>query len=101
MNARDPGLQAERTQLAWVRTGAAVAVNAALLLRAAALTHSTAMLIGAALLGAMSIVVIALGVQRGRRLAYAGPSPPGALLMASVSAVGVLASACALRAFGA
>ncbi|HUG26290.1 DUF202 domain-containing protein [Piscinibacter sp.] len=101
MNARDPGLQSERTQLAWVRTGVAIVVNAALLLRVGALSHSTALLICAALLGAISTVVIALGFQRGRRLASAGPSPPGAMLMASVSAAGAFASGCALWAFSA
>lgn len=101
MNVRDPGLQAERTQLAWVRTGAVMVVDTALLLRIAFASNSVPLGVCASLLGAAAIVVIALGIRRGRLLASVRPSSPDQGLMAALSTVGVLAAGCALWALSA
>lgn len=62
-----PGLQAERTHLAWGRTGLGFLVNAGLLIRFAPLAHPPALAYGAAgVLAVGGMVVSALG-----RLSYA------------------------------
>ena len=88
-DARDPGLQPERTALAWSRTGLAVLVNALLVLRAGLQLGSrpTAGL-GVALLSA-ALVVIVYGARRQRQLLRGGvPAAPAARVFA---AVGLLA----------
>ncbi len=82
MTPGDPGLQAQRTALAWVRTGLSVFVNALLALRAGMQGGSplTAWL-GVALLVAAAMTV-ACGTLRRRQLA-ATPTPgaPHATMM--------------------
>jgi len=65
---RDPGLQAERTALAWNRTGLAVLTNALLVLRSGWASGQTALtLAGAALLAAAAAAVL-YGAERRRHL---------------------------------
>lgn len=94
---RDPGLQVERTALAWSRTGLAVLVNALLALRSGWVTGEVSItFLGVALL--LSAAVVALcGTRRGRHLASDGGavSAPGSIV-AGVAAVALLACAAAL-----
>ncbi len=69
---RDPGLQAERTALAWIRTALAILVNAFLALR-------TAWSTGHALVSALAIALLfaaaaAAGCGMWRRHVLLGPS---------------------------
>ena len=66
---RDPGLQGERTALAWSRTGLAVLVNALVVLRSGLSYGSRPIaVLGVALLLAACGVML-YGVQRKRQLA--------------------------------
>ena len=88
----DPGLQAQRTALAWVRTGLSVFVNALLALRSglqggSALTTS----LGVALLAAAAMTV-ACGALRRRQLGASGsPGAPPAPMIWAVGATTGLA----------
>lgn len=63
MSSRDPGLQPERTALAWQRTGLSAGVTAALLLRTGMTGGSPLGLIGAGCV----LIIVALGWLMGRR----------------------------------
>lgn len=93
---RESGLQGERTALAWTRTGLAVLLNAALLLRAGLLQPSKPLAAcGAALLVAAAAVTL-YGARRKRQLASSPPlvaAPPAALLaLAAVALVTCVAA---------
>ncbi|MEJ3403706.1 DUF202 domain-containing protein [Rathayibacter sp. YIM 133350] len=70
--ARDPGLQPERTRLAWTRTALALVLNAVLVVRSG-IVHDLPVftVIGAGLIVAAA-AEIAIGVRRARALAEAG-----------------------------
>jgi uncharacterized membrane protein YidH (DUF202 family) len=79
--SRDAGLQPERTALAWRRTGLAMLVNGALLVRAAAQARSPALVWVSVLVVLASLGLFAVAEYRHRVLLRAGapPSPHAAL----------------------
>jgi len=98
MNARrDPGLQAERTALAWSRTGLAVFVNALLALRSGWVNQQTSItVLGLVLLIAAAAAALC-GAWRRRRLSGSGDGlAPPALVIAGVAGVTLLACVAAI-----
>jgi uncharacterized membrane protein YidH (DUF202 family) len=92
--ARDPGLQPERTALAWSRTGMAVLVNALLALRAGWSIQSVPIIGLGVLLLASCAAAVAYGAVRRRRLsAGIAPLAPPALAIWMVAAVFMVACA--------
>jgi len=73
---QDPGLQAERTRLAWQRTALAMGVCAALVLRLGIETGVLSSLVQAALLAAATMLLMGIGVIRERQLAIGGQRKP-------------------------
>ena len=96
---RDPGLQPERTELAWSRTALGIAVVAALVVRAGIMGNDQALLAAGVLVAVLSGTVMCAGYWRRRGLAQNPPrsSPPALMLLLSGSIV--FASACAVWAF--
>ncbi len=94
---RDPGLQPERTALAWSRTGLALAANAVLTIRSGAANHAALVLwLGAALLVA-AIVLVPLGTWRKHQLLRPeAPRAPDARLLLGVSALALVACGTAI-----
>ena len=64
----DPGLQAERTGLAWTRTTPAIADNAALVVRGGLSTHDRPITRGGILVGECAVVVAVAGRHRHDRI---------------------------------
>ncbi|MGI9822388.1 DUF202 domain-containing protein [Agromyces sp. Marseille-Q5079] len=90
---RDPGLQAERTALAWTRTALAIAVNAVLVLRSGLVSDQPALAAAGVVLFAISAAAAAYGVVRKRELGAAqGPVMPSAWPLLAVAATVVLAA---------
>ena len=87
----DPGLQPQRTALAWGRTGLAVFVNAFLVLRLGEQSGRTLTIALGIFLLAAAAGIIGVGISRSRALAGtpAPPGPPAAMLMAVVVVVWV------------
>jgi uncharacterized membrane protein YidH (DUF202 family) len=90
---RDPGLQPERTALAWRRTAMAALVNGALLARATAQTHSSTLMAVAGLVVVSACLMCAVGWHRQRTLTQGSrPTAPHAALAALL--VGTVWIAC-------
>ena len=97
--AGDPGLQPERTALAWTRTALAVAVNALLSIRAGFVSGEPWLVAVGVLLFAASGAAVAIGTVRRRQLSgeqMVITPPTGALLGVAaatfVASVGGVAS---------
>lgn len=86
VSQRDPGLQPQRTALAWSRTGLAVFVNALIVLRSGLVTEQVFILaLGVVLLVAAGLSVVC-GTWRVRHLAAHGAQsgPPWLLMVTTV-----------------
>jgi Domain of unknown function (DUF202) len=84
---QEPGLQAERTALAWARTAAVALVTSILLVRHGLDQHQPMLLLGAA--ATMALAALALRIHHQRVRAH--PSPAG-LPARSVLALAALTS---------
>jgi hypothetical protein len=86
ISQRDPGLQPQRTALAWVRTGLAVFVNALVVLRTGIVSKQFFILaLGTVLLVASALSVVC-GTWRVRHLAAHGArvAPPWLLIVGTM-----------------
>ncbi|GAA2028962.1 hypothetical protein GCM10009819_10860 [Agromyces tropicus] len=90
---RDPGLQPERTALAWSRTSFAIAVNGLLVLREGVLSERTTLVAASVVILVGSAVILGVGWQRRRALDAAGTPLPLPLPMAW-TALGATLLAC-------
>ncbi len=82
---RDPGVQPERTAFAWRRTGLAVLINGALVVRSAAEARSPLALTAAMLALVAALSVFAVAWRRSRALlSAAAPASPYAAWLAMV-----------------
>lgn len=97
MSERDPGLQPERTVLAWRRTAFALLVNGILLLREAAVRGSPALTITGVVLLVCCVGLSSVGVQRRRALLSRSAMSPSALTMQATTSAAILA--CVASAF--
>ena len=92
----DPGLQRERTGMAWGRTGLAVLVNSLIVLRAGVTAnHVPVITLGAFLLIAAGAAV-GCGTYRARRLATGADTTTPWILMAATVGIVWTASAAAI-----
>ena len=96
---RDPGMQAERTALAWNRTGLAMLANALLALRSGWASGQTTLSALAIALLAASGATIGYGAWRRRHLLSPHPSiAPSALAIAWTAVIALVACATGLGA---
>ncbi|GAA1503473.1 uncharacterized membrane protein YidH (DUF202 family) [Agromyces terreus] len=91
--SRDPGMQPERTALAWSRTGLAIAVNAVLVLRDGLSSSQPALSTAGVALFVLAAVAVAHGAVRRRQLdARREIIPPSPVAMLGVAATVLLAA---------
>lgn len=91
----DAGLQAERTALAWKRTGLAMAVNALLVIKTG-IQHDRSLLCAGVALAVVACCFVAVGELRRRSLLQGPPSSESGSLMVSTSVLSALAAIAAL-----
>jgi uncharacterized membrane protein YidH (DUF202 family) len=96
MQPRDPGLQPERTALAWRRTALAMTVNAILVMRTGIASQARPLMAGGALLAAFALVLTGASVLRHRQLASGAPAAPGQGLLALTTVAVLAAAVCAV-----
>jgi uncharacterized membrane protein YidH (DUF202 family) len=94
----DPGLQAERTGLAWTRTSLGLIANGFLVLRSGVVGHDTPLIVAGALVIALAAAVALIGWRRHSRIDAAtrrGASPvdlPTVRLVCAAAALTALAA---------
>ncbi|MBL8290126.1 MAG: DUF202 domain-containing protein [Rubrivivax sp.] len=94
---RPAGLQAERTALAWSRTGLGVLLNAALVLRAGLLQQSKALAaLGAVLLLAGAAVTVYGGLRKRQLLRSPALAAPAAAAVLALAGLALLTCAAAV-----
>ena len=88
MKPYDPGLQAQRTALAWNRTALAIAVNALLVLRYGIKNAHTPLLLMGAAFGVFAAAFAGIGMLRRSELAHAQVRAPrdGQMLFTAATA---------------
>jgi len=91
----DPGLQSERTGLAWARTGLAIAANAALVGRTGVEDHLHALTVSAIVLAAIAAVVAVVGWRRHHAIVRAilAGRAPASLHSVALPAAGTMLAA--------
>lgn len=88
---RDPGLQPERTAMAWNRTALAMLGNALLVLRVG-LQGQPALTAGALVLLGMAAALVLLGSRRGRWMSRPDPAATSALPFVLTSVLTAIAA---------
>lgn len=94
MIKRDPGMQPERTAIAWDRTALALVMNAVLMIRSGLRAHSYVLLISGIALVGLALAMGRAGLIRRRQLVAAQPNAPSVVLLAFATAATVFAGAC-------
>lgn len=85
MNGYDPGVQRERTAMAWTRTGVSVLVNGLIVLRAGAVANQFVIVVLGFVLLAASGAAVVVGAWRARHLsAGRHETTPWPLVLATV-----------------
>jgi uncharacterized membrane protein YidH (DUF202 family) len=93
MSYLDPGLQPQRTSLAWSRTGFAVLINAVVVLRTASNSrHGLLLALGLYLLLASGVLTIYGTTRRAALNTGTKPARPTRLLMISVTTTTLIAA---------
>ena len=87
MPSTDPGLQPQRTALAWNRTTLALAINAMLILRAGLHSGDKALLALGALVGIAAGAIATAAIRRRHQLAHRVHARATALIASTAAAV--------------
>lgn len=90
MSRRDPGLQAERTAMAWQRTGVSAAVVAVLLLRTGIAHTAPLEIASGALLTAVSVLAVVASRARARTRRFLLTTTTAVVAAGAVTTVQVL-----------
>jgi uncharacterized membrane protein YidH (DUF202 family) len=96
MQPRDPGLQPERTALAWRRTALAMTVNALLVARTGIASQARPLMLAGGLLAGFALLLTGASVLRHRQLASGAPAASGQGLLVIATLTVLAAAGCAL-----